>query len=125
MSELCEAAINTIEELDTGPLTQAMAPVIREILVDYLKERPEDDGTPVDMAWLDRCKSRRVGPGEYEFLDQDSGTGIRIVLGKRMTVSISDHDGNYCRLHGLYGDLTRGDLRRLAKVLRIDLGERR
>jgi hypothetical protein len=89
----------------------------------YLAEHPADDETLVDLAWLDTYESRKIGPNEREILDAESGTSLRITFGKKTTVSVSDHDGHYCRLHGLYGDVTSGDFRRLVKALKIDLKE--
>lgn len=120
--ELREAALDIVRSFDACCSDRTSFIGIRKLARDYLAEHRADDDEPVSVEWLGTCRNVAQNDStelavvcpekRYEFI-------ITLNFDGSFSVNLVDGDSD---VH--LGDFnTRGDVRRLAKGLKIDLGE--
>lgn len=113
-----EAAQRVIKHLGDSLNSGATVGDMYDVCRAWLAEHPDDDDTLVDVAWMDKCEKLFTNDADDGVVYFDRCEGIEICI------SGSDIVLMFCGVT-LIESPTRGDVRRLARGLRVELGEKR
>lgn len=93
----------------------------------YLAEHPADDEMPVDVAWLELVGFNNYGTATHtspkDRADGKTELCIEVHATGRKITSVCETHTEVCYYAGVPDVSTRGDVRRLARALKIDLKE--
>lgn len=91
-----------------------------KLAVAWIAEHPEDDETLVDVAWLVRCGFRIDDSGDFLWINNlKSGNAFDLQYWPSLNRWLMANFDSEVKV----ALSTRGDVRRLARALRVELGE--